>query len=171
MKTRAFALLLALLLLALPACGGTQTASASTPAPAPTPVLRFSTTDRDGQPVDESILAGHKVVLLNFWEPWYPPCVAGMPDLEKLYEKYREQGLLVIGVYTSTDQEAQVEQILRDSGTSYPILRYSPDFESFQTGYVPTTVFLDGSGQALSELLVGSRSYEGWEELILVALK
>lgn len=166
---RICALLAAFLLLAaLSACAARE--PAVTPAPA-APTLRFTTTDRDGNTADESILRGHKLVMLNFWEPWCPPCVKEMPDLAKLYEDYRDRGLLILGVYSTEGQEGDVDKVLADSGTGYPILHYSKDFDGFRTGYVPTTVFVDGEGTILSELLVGGRDYAGWEELILNNLK
>ena len=163
------ALLAALLLtLTLAACSAQK--PAATPAPA-APAVRFTTTDRGGSTVDETILRGHKLVMLNFWEPWCPPCVKEMPELEKLYRDYADKGLLILGVYSTEGQEQEVDKVLSDSGTSYPILRYSKDFDSFKTGYVPTTLFVDGEGTILSELLVGSRDYAGWEELLANTLK
>ena len=166
-------ILLAALMLALMlcACGKSQSAPAAPTAAAQLPALRFSTTDRAGNAADESMLKGHRLVMLNFWEPWCPPCVKEMPDLERLYEDYKDRGLLILGIYSTEGQEADVDKVLSDSGTSYPILRYSKDFDIFQTGYVPTTVFVDEEGTILSELLVGGRDYAGWEELILSSLK
>lgn len=145
--------------------------SAPDAAPTPASALRFKTVDCAGNTADETLLAGHRLVILNFWEPWCPPCVREMPELEKLYEAYKDRGLLILGVYSEEGMEDKVDEILADAGTSYPILRSCKDFDIFATGYVPTTVFLDGEGNALSELLVGSRDYAGWEELVLSVLK
>ena len=159
----------ALALLALAACAARQPAAPT--GAAEVPALRFRTTDREGNAVDESILRGQRLVMLNFWEPWCPPCVKEMPDLERLYEDYRDRGFLILGIYSAEGQEADVDKVLEDSSTSYPILHYSKDFDGLQSGYVPTTVFVDGEGTILSELLVGGRDYAGWEELILSTLK
>ncbi len=139
--------------------------------PVPASALRFQTVDRAGNTADESLLAGHSLVILNFWEPWCSPCVREMPALEKLYEAYKDKGLLILGIYSAEEMEDRVDEILKDAGTSYPILRSCKDFDVFATGYVPTTVFVDGEGKALSELLVGSRDYAGWEELVRDVLK
>ncbi len=152
-----------------------ETAPAETPAAEPEAApaesgeeyaLLFSTTDREGNAADQTILSGHALVILNFWEPWCPPCVAEMPDLEKLYEAYKDRGLLILGVYSETRMEDQADSVLAEAGTSYPILRYTEEFDVFQTGYVPTTVFLDSTGHVLGDVVVGSRSYEDWEALI-----
>lgn len=133
--------------------------------------IRFSTTDRDGGEVDETIFAGQKLVVLNFWEPWCPPCVAEMPELETLYRDYRDKGLLILGIYGTEGMEDEVDKVLARCETSYPILHYVKAFDGFQTGYVPTTVFLDGEGNVLADPFVGSRDYKGWEALVLEYLK
>lgn len=171
MKRLCMLLAMCTLLLLLSACGKKEPAPAAPTEAGQVPALCFTAADRAGNTVDESVLRGHRLVMLNFWEPWCPPCVKEMPELERLYEDYRDRGLLILGIYSAEGQEADVDKILSDSGTSYPILRYSKDFDGFQTGYVPTTVFVDGEGTVLSELLVGGRDYAGWEELILSSLK
>ena len=56
--------------------------------------------------------------------------------------------------------------VLDEAGIGYPVLRYTEAFDVFQTGYVPTTVFLDASGKQIGETVVGARSYEQWEEIV-----
>ena len=136
----------------------------------------FSTTDRNGNTYDNSVFADHELTMINFWEPWCGPCVSEMPDMEKLYEDYKDDGLLVIGVYSETSMEADVDEILNSCNTSYPILTYTVDFDKYQTGYVPTTVFVDKNGNIIdtgvsfegmdSTLIVGSKSYKEWKSLI-----
>ena len=98
--------------------------------------------------------------MLNFWEPWCPPCVGEMPDLAKLSEAYADRGLLILGVYSTEGMEEDVASVLEKSGVQYPILHYCGAFDVFQSGYVPTTVFLNSAGETVSESYVGSRSYE-----------
>ena len=125
--------------------------------------LHFSTTAFDGSSVDESILAEATVTMVNFFEPWCPPCIAELPELQKLYENYADKGFNLIGVYSTEEGTAAV---LADAGIGYPVLRYTEAFDVFQTGYVPTTVFLDASGNQLGESVIGARSYEQWEEIV-----
>lgn len=125
--------------------------------------LRFSTTAIDGSEVDESILSEATVTMLNFFEPWCPPCIAELPELQRLYENYADKGFNLIGVYSTEEGTAEV---LEKAGIGYPVLRYVPAFDAFQTGYVPTTVFLGASGEQLGETVIGARSYEQWEEII-----
>ena len=125
--------------------------------------LRFSTTAFDGSEVDESILSEATVTMLNFFEPWCPPCIAELPELQRLYENYADKGFNLIGVYSTEEGTAEV---LEKAGIGYPVLRYVPAFDAFQTGYVPTTVFLGASGEQLGETVIGARSYEQWEEIV-----
>ena len=130
------------------------------------PDFTFETTDRTGNVYDESVFAGHKVTILNFWEPWCGPCVREMPYLEKLYASYSGSGLNVIGVYSTQRMEEDVDSVLESAGVSFPILHYTAVFDAFQTGYVPTTILVDGSGHIVGETVIGSQSYEEWEALI-----
>ena len=130
------------------------------------PDVTFTTTDREGNSVDETIFAGASLTILNFWEPWCGPCVQEMPELEKLYEDYREKGLQIVGVYSTTGMEADVDEVLDYAGTTYPILHYADAFDTFQTGYVPTTVFINGQGQVVGDTVIGSKSYGQWEILV-----
>lgn len=125
--------------------------------------LSFSTTALDGSPVDESIFEGKSLIMLNFWEPWCGPCVSEMPDLQRISEEYADKGFLIVGVY-STERDTQ--KVVDSLGINYPIIKNCEAFDQFVTGYVPTTAFVDGEGNIVSELIVGGRSYEDWKEII-----
>ena len=61
-----------------------------------------------------------KVVVVNFWATWCPPCRKEMPDLEKLYKRFKDQGLVILAI--SDEDEAKVIPFIKDEGVSYPIL-------------------------------------------------
>ena len=135
------------------------------------PDFTFSTTDRIGFEWDESVFANAEITMVNFFEPWCSPCVAEMPDLEKLYENYKDQGFQIIGVYSDTTMEYNVDEILKECHTTYPILLYTSEFDQFQTGYVPTTIFVDSKGHVLDipggdSAVIGSQSYQDWEAIV-----
>ena len=170
-----------------------DSASASGPAgeaPAFAPDFTFTTTDRNGEAYDESVFAGQTLTMINFWEPWCGPCVREMPDLEKLYQDYRDRGFLILGVYSTPGMEEDVDAVLEQTGVTYPILHYTAGFEAFESGFVPTTIFVDGEGHILRHaadpellkmftqyaiegagekaeiLYVGGNDYAGWESIV-----
>jgi thiol-disulfide isomerase/thioredoxin len=135
--------------------------------------MYFSIVDMNGDVITEDVFREHKVTMINFWEPWCGPCVAEMPELEKLYENYKDQGLYVIGVFSSDDQIEDVKAVLAQAGTTYPVAGYSSAFDTYQTGYVPTTIFVDQDGHVLpvsngysDNAVVGSNTYDDWAAIV-----
>lgn len=141
-------------------------AASDTEAPEDGKKLRFSTTDLAGTEVTMEDYADAKLVLLNFWEPWCGPCVGEIPDLERLYETYQDKGLMILGVFN--DMATEAKSLAEEHQISYPLLHNVDEFYPYMTSYVPTTVLFQGDGTLLSEEpLVGARSYDEWEEIIL----
>lgn len=130
------------------------------------PEFLFSTTDFEGNEVTEQLFAGHKLTILNFWEPWCGPCVSEMPDLQRLSQEYAGKGVQVIGVFATPNADEEVQAVLDKTGVTYPILRYTSEFDFLQTGYVPTTVIIGSSGNVLTEPFSGAMDYDGWTALI-----
>ncbi len=128
----------------------------------------FSTTDINGDKVTEEIMKDSRLVLLNLWEPWCGPCVNEMPDLQKLYEKYKDDGLLIIGAYATLDMSAEAKELVDSIGITYPIIKADDNIIGYEQDYVPATFLFDGRGNLLeSGPVEGSRSYEAWEDIIL----
>ena len=165
MKTRLLALLLCLTLLS--GCGASGT---GTPEEDGYDGLVFSTVDRGGETWDQSVFLSHKLTMINFWEPWCGPCVGEMADLQRLQDTYADRGLLILGVYRTPDAEEDVDAVLSYTGVTYPILHYTQEFDAFESGYVPTTIFVDGEGRVIGEgssaLYIGSNSFEGWAAVL-----
>src|SRR5918911_513644 len=63
-----------------------------------------------------------KVVLLNFWATWCPPCRAEMPDLVKWQREFRDKGLRVIGITYPPTEDSEVRQFVHTVKVNYPIL-------------------------------------------------
>jgi peroxiredoxin len=61
-----------------------------------------------------------KVVLVNFWATWCPPCRKEMPDLQALYDKYKDQGFVVLSI--SDEEAAKVSPFISERKISYPVL-------------------------------------------------
>ena len=62
----------------------------------------------------------NKVVLLNFWATWCPPCRREMPDFIEVYEHYKDKGFVVVGV--GIDDEKKVAEFVKHLNVTYPIL-------------------------------------------------
>ena len=144
-----------------------DTANNETAAPVDAGQLDFTTVDFDGNTFTTADLADAKVVLLNFWEPWCGPCVGEIPDLAKLYEEYKDQGLLIVGAYSENSMDDDIRSLIEENNVTYPIIRAGGNMGDFMTNYVPTTVFADGAGKIISaEPEVGAHSYDEWKALI-----
>jgi len=88
----------------------------SNPLPAPA----FLLTDLDGNPVSTSQWKG-KVVILDFWATWCPPCQAEIPMLVDLQNRYKDR-LLIVGVSVDDSPAEDVKQFVKQSGMNYPVV-------------------------------------------------
>lgn len=132
----------------------------------------FETVDIDGNKVTSDDFSDAKVIMINFWEPWCGPCVGEMPDLEMIYQNYKDEGFVILGVFTSEGMDADVRNVAEATGVTYPILRASKSMESYMTQFVPTTVLFDSEWNMLiDEPITGARNYEEWESLVELMLE
>ena len=110
---------------------------------APTLVLK----DIRGRTVRLSDYKG-KVVLLNFWATWCPPCRAEMPDFIKMQREYRSKGLQVIGITYPPQEIEEVRQFVRKLGVNYPIALGTKETKTLfdETETLPVTIVIDRQG-------------------------
>ena len=114
----------------------------------PIDVPGFTVTDLDGKTVSFADLRG-KVVLVNFWATWCPPCRAEIPDLVALQDKYRDK-LVVIGISEDEDATpAQVKAFGVERKVNYPIVMKTPELAKIFKGVsaLPTTFVIDPEGK------------------------
>lgn len=129
--------------------------------------ISFNTVDVYGNPVNQDMLQDATIVMLNLWEPWCGPCVGEMPDLNDLYETYKDDGLLIIGAYETFEMDAEAKELVEELGISYPIIKCNKSISSIEQDYVPATFLLDRDGNLITEEpFAGSRSYDDWEDII-----
>ena len=120
-------------------------AAALTAKPAPD----FTLEALDGGKVSLSQYRG-QVVLVNFWATWCPPCVREMPSLVRVYEQYKDQGFVVLGINTTyQDDRAKVAQFVQDNGVRFPVL-LEPDpvvTAGYGSRLMPTSYLIDRNGK------------------------
>jgi peroxiredoxin len=110
----------------------------------------FSLTDLSGKTWTLKELRG-KVVLVNFWATWCPPCRKEMPDLETLNQRFGPQGLVILGI--SDEDAATVNPFIAKQGTTYPIL-LDPGRkvnELFQIDGIPKTFIYGRDGKIVAQ--------------------
>lgn len=117
---------------------------AQAPASAPSMVLK----DLQGGTVRLADLKG-KVVLLNFWATWCPPCRAEVPDLVKWQRQYKRQGLQVIGITYPPTHRREVQRFVRQLKVNYPVWLGSKETKAlFDPGEtLPFSVVVDREGK------------------------
>ena len=110
----------------------------------------------DGQTVSLTDLQG-QVVLVNFWASWCPPCRAEMPDMQKVFEDYQDQGFIILAINsTIQDQQSEAIDFVQAYGLTFPILF---DFSgkvttSYKVEALPTSFFIDRDG-IIQEVVIG----------------
>jgi thiol-disulfide isomerase/thioredoxin len=113
----------------------------------PAAVPAFTLTALDGHPLSSSDWRG-KVVLVNFWATWCPPCRAEIPDLIALQNKYRDK-LVVVGISEDDGPVEDVKRFVAEQKMTYPVAMTSPELRKIFRGVValPTTFIIDPDGK------------------------
>jgi peroxiredoxin len=112
----------------------------------------FTLNDLHGKSWSLTELHG-KVVLVNFWATWCPPCRKEMPDLEKLYTRFPGRGLVVLGI--SDEDQAKVEPFIEKGQFTFPVL-LDPGGkaqEAFDVGGIPKSFVFDRQGALVAQAI------------------
>ena len=116
---------------------------------------QFELRDINGRLVRLSNYRG-KVVLINFWATWCPPCRAEMPDLVRLQREHGKDGLQIIGVTYPPEEKERVRRFARKLKVNYPIILGTHEFKvrysSDET--LPLTVVINRDGK-VSDIISG----------------
>lgn len=135
--------------------------AAQTPQPAPD----FELVDLDGALHRLSDYRG-KVVVLNFWATWCPPCRYEMPSMQRGWERVRDEDIVFLGVNIGEDTDT-VFTFLADYPVEFPLLfdEKAAVIEAYPVTGLPTTYIIDPAGR-ITHRAVGSRE---WDDAGLLA--
>jgi peroxiredoxin len=126
----------------------------------------FTLKTLDGSTVSLSQFRG-KVVFLNFWASWCPPCRAEMPSMERLHEVFADRGLVMLAVNVEQDQRS-VQGFLDKHPHTFPVL-FDPEGQAqdlYQVFRFPETFLIDKEGKIVERFL-GARDWSSVDFLKL----
>ncbi len=131
--------------------------------------IDFTLKDMAGNDLTLSDLtAANKTVLINFWAHWCPPCIAELPELIELREKYKDQGFEILGIVSPARMNKDaIRKISAEAGIPYPVLwgdfRTIAKFGNF--GVLPTSFVIDRNGKIVDKK-GGKGTLEEFEAMI-----
>jgi len=120
----------------------------------------FKEKDLDGKPLSVSSYKG-KVILLDFWATWCPPCRAELPNVIKTYDTYHKDGFEIIGISLDRDRDREkLVSFLKEKKMTWPQFfdgKYWQNKLAVKYGVqsIPTTYLLDGQGVIIGKDLRG----------------
>ena len=146
------------------------------------PLNNLKTVDLNGNPVDESILAGHKLTLINVWATYYPQCGEEVAALGRLAKEMESEGVQIIGVLSdvmtatfepSPEIMETARKIMEEAEADYINLVPSKDIYIKIIGQItaiPTSFFVDENGMIIGRGYPGAYTYGEWKAYILETL-
>ena len=129
------------------------------------PAPDLAVTDLEGKTMTIAGFKG-KTVLLDFWTTWCPPCRADAPALDKLYRRYGDKDLMIIGISVKEEREI-VGKFLREHPHDFPIVLTTENEmpRPYQIRVFPTYIVIDGDG-ALASAVEGDQGFADLRRLL-----
>jgi len=117
----------------------------------------FTLQDLNGKQVSLSDFKG-KVVIIDFWATWCPPCVTEIPHFIELYEQYKDKGFAMVGISLDRQGVGVVNSFVQKYRVNYPILMADGQVDKAYGGImsIPTTFVIDRAGN-IRQKYVGYR--------------
>jgi len=164
------AVLLLAFLLPLYGCGGKEEPGIGVKFDVGKPAPAFDLPDLEGNKVELSSMKG-KVLILDFWATWCPPCKEEVPHLVRLQSKYRDQGLQIVGLSLDKGGASVVKPFAEEHDVNYTMLIATDETAKAYGGVamIPTTFVVDRSGVVVKRF-IGYTTPEAFEEAILPLL-
>ncbi|GAB3538079.1 hypothetical protein GCM10027443_32280 [Pontibacter brevis] len=111
----------------------------------------FRMTGLDGKTVPFESLKG-KVVFLNIWATWCPPCIAEMPNIQRLYEKVGSDKIAFVLLSVDEGGQEKVKKFIRKKGYTFPVYMPASTFpQEFHSDAIPTTFIISPEGQIVAK--------------------
>lgn len=128
----------------------------------------FELSDLTGATINLSDFKG-KIVILNFWASWCPPCREEMPHMQSFYEKNKENDIEIIAVnLTNLDSGQQaIEQFVQDYGLTFPVLLDEKGNVGimYEIMTIPTSYILDAEGRIFQKI-IGSMDEQIMDDIV-----
>ncbi|MCZ7624558.1 MAG: thiol-disulfide oxidoreductase [Candidatus Methylomirabilota bacterium] len=108
----------------------------------------FTLKTLEGNTVRLSEFRGKKVVLINFWATWCPPCRLEMPTMQQIYTEYRDKGFEILAVNIEADAKQEISDFVKELRLTFPIL-LDPDMKvlrKFRVIGLPVSILIDRQG-------------------------
>lgn len=134
------------------------------------PAIDFTLKDQYGNTHTLSDYKG-KTVFLNFWATWCSPCKAEMPDIQKLYEEFQQEDVVILGVAAPglgrEKSEEGIKGFLEENGYTYPVVMdtEAEAFQAYGINSFPTTFMIDKDGNVFG-YISGQLSEETMRDII-----
>lgn len=128
----------------------------------------FSLTTLDGRMVKLSDYRG-KVVILNFWATWCPPCKAEVPEFERFYQEHHSDSIEILAVDITSQEKSKeaVSDFIKSYGISYQIVldETGAAADLYRISAIPTTYIIDAQG-IIRQKVTGAMKYQALSDAL-----
>lgn len=108
----------------------------------------FILEDLDGNKISLSDYS-EKVIFLNFWATWCPPCREEIPGFIEAYDQYKDKGMVIIGISVDQTGSNSVRKFVKKHKINYPVAMFTSKLiRDYQPGFaIPVTIIIDKNGK------------------------
>lgn len=132
------------------------------------PIKPVAFNDVNGKAIDISHYKG-KVIMVNMWATWCPPCIRELPAIERLATKFKSEDFVLLPISIDAEGKQQVQPFLNSLGMTGFSSYYDPEQnlgKVFPLDTIPATFILDQNGQ----LIAFVRSFVDWDDAKVISL-